>query len=341
MVVASLVGALACTACSAHGLLSSHRKPGKAAVAATSTSAPDTAPVATAYPTIPAVTAAPPAWAPSGWTLDQVTSFLTEVGAALDASGATYSLNRDLGSATLNNGTVIDLTPLATRLESLAADTWTSAISNYLSASLGTSSADPSLAYATAAPLLRLRVGTLDALGVSADQVIAQPITGNLYGVVVIDQAPTSSYLTPDQLNLWGQRATDVIATALAQTLTPLGPDPSTSVGISAVVTTITGAAYGSTRLLDPTAVAPGPSTAGYIVAIPSTDSISVINVGSGVTRSQIAALVDQTRRAYATATDPASASVYWWRDGALADLSDGTGTLVIPDALSALLRSG
>jgi len=298
------------------------------------TSGPPTTPLPTAYPTVPPVTAAAPYWAPQGWDMDQVRAYLDLVETALSDLGAEHSIDSYNGTATLANGTQVDLTLLAARLTLQPASRWQSTVDAYLASALSPDQAEQNLTYAEAQPLLRVRVGTPSSLGLSIDQGIIQPIVDDLVLAVVVEREIGTVFLAPAQLSTWNRTADQILATAIAQTLAR--PVAGTKDG---PFTTVTDDPLASAWLLDPTVVMRANATNGYLIAIPSVDQFIAIEAGPKLTPSTIQAVVEQVADDFSNRNNPASPDLYWWRNGVVITLRQQGDGIAIPDELQAIIN--
>lgn len=299
------------------------------------TTAVPTTPVPTAYPTIPPVTAVAPYWSPAGWTIPQVKAFLAMADAALRDLGAEHSMDSANGIATLDNGTAVDLTLLAAKLTLVPAEQWQDTVTSYLESILSPNQADTTLTYETAQPLLRVRVGTLGSLGLTVDQGVLQPIAEDLVLAVCIEQATSTAYVQPSQLEAWGKRSDDIIALAISQTLAR----PVTTKQRGSFTTVITDQ-FASSRVLDPSMVMQSSPSDGFLVAIPSIDQFLAVRVDSNLSVATVNDLVELVTESFNTLNNPASPDLYWWRNGTVRVLHPQGTELVLPDDLRSLLAS-
>lgn len=298
------------------------------------TSGPPTTPLPTAYPTMPPVTAAAPYWAPQGWDMDQVRSYLALVENSLSDLGAEHSIDSYNGTATLGNGTQVDLTLLAARLTLKPASQWQSTVDAYLASMLSPDQAEQNLTYNEAAPLLRVRVGTPSSLGLSIDQGVIQPIVDDLVLAVVVENEMGTVYLAPAQLTTWQKTADQIIALAIEQTLAR--PVVGTKDG---PFMTVTEDPLASTWLLDPTVVMKANAANGYLIAIPSVDQFIAIEAGPKLTPSTIQAVVEQVADDFSNRNNPASPDLYWWHNGVVVTLKQQGNGVSIPDDLQAIIN--
>lgn len=298
------------------------------------TQGPPTTPVPTAYPTMPIVTAAAPYWAPQGWSMEQVRNYLALVESSLSDLGAEHNVDGYNGVATLGNGTQVDLTLLAARLTLLAPAQWQSTIDAYLASALSPDQAEQDLTYADAQPLLRVRVGTLTSLGLGLDQGVVQPIVDDLVLAVVVERETGTVFLAPSQLATWKRTADEVLAIAIEQTLSR--PVTGTKDG---PFDTVLDDPFGSTWLLNPTAVTGRNPANGYVIAIPSIDQFIAIEAGPRVTPSTLQALVEQTADDFTNRNNPASPDLYWWRNGVVVPLRQQGTSVDMPDELQVLIN--
>ena len=301
----------------------------------TPSSEPSTTPLPTAYPTMPVVTAVPPYWTPVGWNVERVQLYLALVGEALRELGAEHSINASAGSATLDNGTQVDLTLLAAQLTTVSDNAWPTAISSYLESVLSPGQTSAALTFENAEPLLRVRVGTISSLGLSLEQVVAQPIVGDLVVAAVVQGASAVSYISPAQAERWGKAPSEVLALAINQSMNR----PVTSQR-SGLFMTVRSDQYASARLLDPTRVMGGSPLHGFVIAIPNADRFYAISVNGSLSPSTIADLALQATDDFTNRDNPASPDLYWWRDGLFVSMPILGGQVELPDDLRAVIAA-
>lgn len=293
----------------------------------------------TAYPTLPAVTAAPPPWTPAGWTAGDVVTFLGLVDRALTELGAEATIYEYFGYLALDTGTRIDLVGLAGQLVGQPEASWGDAVSNFLLVQLRPTSPDDVADFAVAGPLLRVRVGTLDSLGVSPTAVVSQPVIGDLVVAVMIDGDDGPTYVSPDALIGWGKSAAEVIVQAINQTIDQT-LTTTTAPGTTDPLTSLVGVPFASSRVLDPTSVVASIPANGLVLAIPTTDTFLALAVDAALDLDTLTNLALQTRDDHDAGASPASPDLYWWRDGALQVLTLQGDELVVPPELQALLSA-
>lgn len=299
----------------------------------TTTAGPPTTPLPTAYPTLPAVTAAPPTWAPPGWLTSDVERFVLLVGEELDGMGADAVVAVERGFALLDNGTRIELTALAVRISAAPHDTWRSEISTYLLTALRPTSPDDFTDFALASPLLRIRVGTLAALGVTANRVVTQLLAGELVAAVVIDGPDRIVYVSPAQADVWGKTASELVLIAAGQTLAqPEVPER------EGTYTTLTDDIFAASRILDPSTIVTDIPTDGVVVLIPNADLFLAVIVDSSLDEVTLAGLAQQVQDNYNERPDPASDDLYWWHDGILEVITVDGDELVLPAELHLII---
>lgn len=287
---------------------------------------------ATAYPTLPVVTAAPPPWTPVGWQTTEVTAFFGLVNQAFKDIGADVTINEYFGYAALDSGTQVDLTVLARQVAALPRSAWADVISTYLMDFLQPTSPDDYSNYDATKALLRVKVGRLGALA-PPDQVVSQPLAGDLVAAAVIDAPDGPVFVTQDQLMAWGKSPAEVLVLAIDQTraltVTPAQNGPTVSV---------TEDRYASARLLDPTVLVPVPPADGIVVAISSTDTFIAVLIDGTVDAAMLDTLARQARDEFGTAEHPASDQLYWWKDGMIVPLTLQGEALVLPPELQQAL---
>lgn len=301
--------ALAATSCTGSGSGSGGEAtaPGQTALNLDAqTSQPATTPLPTAYPTVPIVTAVPPYWTPVGWSVALVQEYLGLVSSALGDLGAEHSISASAGSATLDNGTQVDLTLLAAQLTTVSRASWETTIAAYLNSVLSPGQTSAALAFTDAQALLRVRVGTLSALGLSLEQVVAQPIIDDLVVAVVVQGASAVSYVSPSQAERWGQSPAQLLSLAINQTMNR----PVTSQR-SGMYMTVRNDQYAASRVLDPTRVMGGSPLYGFVVAIPNSDRFYAISVSGTLTPGTIADLALQATDDFTNRENAASPDLY------------------------------
>jgi hypothetical protein len=296
---------------------------------------PSTTPVPTAYPTMPIVTAVAPYWTPVGWNVEVVQEYLQLVDAALAELGAEHFVDPNAGTATLENGTRVDLTLLAAQLTTVARGEWEATIATYLETTLSPNQASSALTFENAEPMLRVRVGTLTSLGLSLEDAVAQPIIDDLVVVVVVQSASAVSYLQPAQVTSWGRTNDEIITTAISQTLNrPVTTER------SGLFMSVRADQYAASRLLDPTRVMGGSPVNGFIVAIPNGDRFYAVTVNGSLSPSTIADFALQVTDDFTNRSNPASPDLYWWRDGLFVSLPILGGSVELPQALREVIAA-
>lgn len=293
-------------------------------------------PVATAYPTVPPVTAPPPAWVPPGWTNEQVTAFLAEADAALKGLGAEPSLHPNAGTATLDNGTTVDLGAIASQLAGTDPTSWPKAIANYVMAALSPGQGDIGGTWTQVKPLIRVRVGALSSFDTPANRLVAHTVTGDLVVAAMLDRNGVSTLVTPNQVQLWGQTVDSVVAVGLDQTLgrklVPQSNGP---------YVTVLGDQYASSWILDPSAIIRPPQPGGYVVAIPSTDQFLALIVDRALSQDKLNSMATRAVDDFNASASPASPDLYWWHDGVFTALTTSGGQLQVPaDLWTAVARA-
>lgn len=301
----------------------------------TPSSEPSTTPLPTAYPTMPVVTAVPPYWTPVGWSVERVQQYLGLVSAALSELGAEHTMNGSAGSATLDNGTQVDLTLLAAQLTTVSDAAWQSAIATYLESILSPGQTSAALTFENAEPLLRVRVGTITSLGLSLEQVVAQPIIGDLVVAAVVQGASAVTYISPAQAARWGRTPYDILALAINQTMNR----PLTSQR-SGLFMTVRNDQYAAARLLDPTRVMGGSPLHGFVIAIPNSDRFYAVSVNGTLSPTTIADLALQATDDFTNRENPASPDLYWWRDGVFVSMPILGGQVELPTDLRAVIAA-
>lgn len=334
LLAGGLVGLGACTPASTQKPLDGAEPSSSIIDLGPTTAGPPTTPLPTAYRTIPMVTAAAPYWAPQGWSMERVNSYLELVDEALADLGAEHTIDANNGVATLTNGTQVDLTLLAARLTLLGTAQWPAAVDAYLASALSPDQAQQNITFDEAQSLLRVRVGTLASLGLGIDQGVVQPISDDLVLAVVLAQENATVFISAAQLSVWRKTPDQVITTAIQQTLSrsPM----STRDGPFTVVTEDP---FASAWLLDPTVVMQRNEVNGFLIAIPSLDQFIAIDAGPKLTPSTVQALIEQVNDDFSNRNNPASADLYWWRNGKVVVLHQLSNGVTIPDDLQALIN--
>ena len=287
---------------------------------------------ATAYATLPVVTAAPPPWTPAGWQTTEVTAFFGLVKQAFNDIGADVTINEYYGYAALDSGTQVDLTALARQVAALPTTGWADVISTYLMDFLRPTSPDDYSNYDAAKALLRVKVGRLGALAPPV-QVVSQPLAGDLVATVVIDAPDAPVFVTQDQLMAWGKSPSEVLVLAIDQTRALTVAPTQTGPNVS-----VTEDWYASARLLDPTALIPAIPPDGIVVAISSTDTFIAVLIDGTIDAAMLDTLARTARDEFGTAEHPASDQLYWWKDGTIAPLTLQGESLVLPPELQRAL---